>query len=93
LSDPTRVVILYALAGGPKCVNELAAALSISQPNISRHLKVLRERSLVTTERNGQAVIYSLADERLIKALDLLRDVLKEILDREAKLLKQLKAA
>jgi len=93
LGDPTRVVILYALADGPKCVNELVEALGVSQPNVSRHLKILRERSLVISERNGQAVFYSLADKRLIEALDLLRDVLKGILAQEANLLKKIRAA
>jgi len=46
--------------------------LNISEPT-SRHLKVLRERSMVNHERDGVHVYYSLADQRIIEALDLLR--------------------
>ena len=77
LGDPKRLLILYALEDGPLCVNELTEALQISQPTVSRHLGVLRERGLVNSERRGTAVYYSLADRRLIQAVDLLRAVLQ----------------
>jgi len=57
-------------------VGELAAALVIDQTTASRHLKVLRERSMVNAEREGSNVYYSLADHRVIHALDTLREVL-----------------
>ncbi|MBN1535733.1 MAG: helix-turn-helix transcriptional regulator [Anaerolineales bacterium] len=81
-------MILYALAEQPRTVNELASALSLSQPATSRHLKVLRERSMVTTERQGASIQYSLNDERLITALDILREVLRDSLARRANLIK-----
>jgi DNA-binding transcriptional ArsR family regulator len=77
LGDPKRMLILYALEEGPLCVNELTESLRLSQPTVSRHLGVLRDRGLVTTERRGTAVYYSLADERLLRAVDLLRGVLQ----------------
>jgi ArsR family transcriptional regulator len=86
IADPKRILILYALADQPKYVSELAEQLNIPQPTISRHLKVLRERSLVTTEREGAAVYYSLTDERVIQALDLLRALLADILTQQAEL-------
>jgi len=86
LADPKRILILYALANEPKYVSELAEGLDIPQPTISRHLKVLRERSLVTAERDGTAVYYSLTDGRVIEALDLLRGVLADILTQQAQL-------
>jgi DNA-binding transcriptional ArsR family regulator len=90
LADPTRILILYSLANGPKYVGELADELGIPQPTISRHLKVLRERSLVTSERSGAAVYYTLTDQRLIEALDLLRNVLHGILAQQAGLIEAL---
>ncbi len=78
LADPTRITILYALADGPKNVTQLAQILEMPQPVISRHLKILRERSMVTATRQGQAVEYRLGDHRLIEALDLLRAVLHD---------------
>jgi DNA-binding transcriptional ArsR family regulator len=87
LADPKRILILYALSESPKYVSELADKLDIPQPTVSRHLKVLRERSLVTTEREGAAVYYSLTDARVIEALDLLRAVLSDTLTQQAQLM------
>ena len=83
LSDPKRILMLYALSERPMHVNELAEALDVPQPTVSRHLKVLRERQLVATEREGPSVRYSLADERVIDALDILRSVLLGTLSRQ----------
>ena len=86
LADPNRIMILYALADGPHNVTEICNALGMPQPSVSRHLKTLRERRMVTTERKGTVVQYSLADDRLIEALDLLRSVLRDGLARRAEL-------
>ncbi len=80
MADPKRISILYALSEGRKNVGELAEALGVNRATVSRHLKVLRERSMVTTERDGVSIYYSLADHRVIEALDLLREVLAQIL-------------
>ncbi len=86
LADPKRILILYALHDKTCSVNELVDLLSLSQPMVSRHLKVLRERGMVTTNRIGATVEYRLADERLIEALDLLRAVLASKLKSQAAL-------
>lgn len=78
LADPKRILLLYALAEGPRRVTDLAEALGLPQPTVSHHLKILRERGLVTAEQEGTAVYYALADGRVIQALDLLRDVLRD---------------
>jgi len=92
VADPKRVLILYALAKGPLCVNDLAQELALPQPSVSRHLRVLRERSLVTTQRRGPAIYYALADRRLIEAMDLLRAVLATQLAAEQALTQSLSA-
>ena len=89
LSDPTRLLLLYALADVPHNVTELAAELDVIQPTVSRHLKVLRERGLVQAERQGTTVIYSLVDRRLIQALDLLRTVMRDRLAYRAGLMEE----
>ncbi len=86
LADPTRILLLYALAEGPKNVGELAEELALSQPNVSRHLKLLRERGMADATRDGANVIYSLRDKRVIKALDLMREVLADQLLQRAQL-------
>lgn len=86
LADPTRILLLYQLAEGAKSVGELATALGLSQPTVSRHLKVLRERGMARTERFGTVVVYSLTDQRVIQALDLMRAVLADNLAQRAAL-------
>ncbi|MDH4208730.1 MAG: metalloregulator ArsR/SmtB family transcription factor [Anaerolineae bacterium] len=80
VADPNRIAILYALRDGSKNVSELMETLEMSRATATRHLKVLRESAMVTTERDGVSIYYSLADERVIQALDLLREVLAGIL-------------
>ena len=86
LSDPTRLMIIYALRQRPHYVCEIADMLDIPQPTISRHLKILRERALVNAKRESHAVYYYLADERLIQALDLMRGVLRDRLLEQVRL-------
>jgi DNA-binding transcriptional ArsR family regulator len=86
LADPTRIMLLYTLAEGPRNVGELATELKLSQPNVSRHLKVLRERGMAVATREGASVVYSLADKRVLKALDLMRELLGDQLARRAQL-------
>lgn len=90
LSDPTRIFILYALKEKPLNVTELTNELGIPQPTTSRHLKVLRERGLVRTERQGTMITYFLTDERVIQAMDLLRAAMRDRLTEKASLVHQL---
>jgi DNA-binding transcriptional ArsR family regulator len=90
LSDPTRILILYALNEKPLNVTELTTELGIPQPTTSRHLKVLRERGLVYTERQGTVITYHLSDERIIQAMDLLRSSMRDRLTQQANLVNEL---
>ncbi|HET9910298.1 MAG TPA: metalloregulator ArsR/SmtB family transcription factor [Anaerolineales bacterium] len=90
LSDPTRIFILYALNEKSLNVTELTNELGIPQPTTSRHLKVLRERGLVTTERQGTVITYHLADQRVIQALDLLRSAMRDKLTQRANIVSEL---
>jgi ArsR family transcriptional regulator len=87
LADPRRILLLYALNEKPSTVGELAEAVGISQPATSRHLNLLRERGLVTSQRDGQSVVNTLTDVRVIQALDLLRAVLANKLKSQAALI------
>jgi DNA-binding transcriptional ArsR family regulator len=90
LADPNRIMLLYSLSQSARNVTELCHELEMSQPLISRHLKVLRERGMVTTERRGTVIVYSLADKRLIEALDLLRAVMHDNFAKRAELVQAL---
>ena len=87
LGDPKRIQILYALHGEPRSVSALADDLGMPQPTVSRHLQVLRQRSLVLTERDGQTVVYSLADPRIIEVLNTMRRIMRDTLDRQTNVL------
>ena len=89
LADPTRILILYALSELPYTVNDLAHTLGIQQPTASRHLKVLRDRNLVTATRQGMNVEYVLADHRLVEALDLLRGVMRDRISERADIIQK----
>jgi len=89
LADPIRILILYSLAEQRSNVGDLARNLDFPQPTISRHLKILRERSMVTHERQGQSVLYGLKDMRVIQALDLLRGILADNLKTQSSLAEQ----
>ena len=86
-SDPNRILILYALNEKPLNVSEITAELEIPQSTTSRHLKILRDRGLVMSSRQGTSVEYRLSDPRLIDALDVLRSVLRDRIARRANLM------
>jgi DNA-binding transcriptional ArsR family regulator len=70
LGDPTRRAIFERLRGGPRSVGELAAALPVSRPAVSQHLRVLREAGLVTERRNGTRRIYRIEPQGLAELRD-----------------------
>lgn len=70
LADPVRlriVSMLLAAADGAICGCDLEEPLSLSQPTVSHHLKVLREAGLVEGERRGRWVHYRVVPERLME--------------------------
>jgi ArsR family transcriptional regulator len=62
LSDPNRVKILKMLQHKLMCVCEMQEALHLSQPSVSKHLKILEEAGLVDFKKDGLWVNYSLTD-------------------------------
>lgn len=87
LDDPKRLLILQVLAEQSQCVTELAEALDMPQPTVSRHLKTLRDRGLVKATRRGPAVYYSLADSRLVQIIELLRGILHDRVMKQARVM------
>ena len=67
LADPTRRALLDQLQrDGQRTVSELVAANSVSQPAISRHLRVLREAGLVTARQDGRTRRYRVETDGLL---------------------------
>ena len=89
LADPNRILIIYNLSEGPRCVNDIAFSLDLPQPTVSRHLKILRERGIVRADREGQSINYRLSDNRIVEALDILRAILADQLKDQVLLARQ----
>src|SRR6478752_2556892 len=67
LADPSRRTVLEILRDHPATAGELADALPIARPGVSRHLRVLREAGLVDVRQDAQRRIYSLRPEALME--------------------------
>jgi DNA-binding transcriptional ArsR family regulator len=67
LADQSRRTVLQILRDHPATAGELADALPIARPGVSRHLRVLREAGLVDVRREAQRRIYSLRPEALVE--------------------------
>ncbi len=65
LGDPNRRAILRLLSSGDKPVHEIAAALPISRPAVSRHLRLLKDAGMVAEHAQGTRRIYHLQGEGL----------------------------
>ena len=78
IADPKRLLIINELRHGPMTVGELAEALEISQSNCSQHLAILRERGVVEASRQGAMMWYSLRGDKVVAAIDLLREFMAD---------------
>ena len=85
LAEPMRLRILDVLMEGERSVNALAEATGAGQANVSKHLAVLREASMVGFRKEGLATIYFIADPALFELCDLMCSRLqKELSDKAA---------
>ncbi len=87
VNDPRRIQLLYALNERPYNVTALAQTLEIPQSTVSRHLAILRQRGIVSAERDGTTVIYRLSNVCVIQILDLMRQLMRDVLGRQTDVL------
>ncbi len=76
LAHPRRLEIIHLLRDQQLCVSDIYEMLDLPQANISQHLMILRDAGVLTTQREGKQIIYQVADNKIIQASDLLREVL-----------------
>lgn len=69
--DSTRLKILYALSQKELCVCDLSAVLEMSQSAISHQLRLMRSRNMVKYRKDGKMAYYSLADEHVVKLIEM----------------------
>ena len=87
VGDPKRLMLLYLVSQQPRNVTELTEMLDVAQPTVSHHLKILRERGLVTAERDGTSIYYSLGDPRILEAMNIMRSFVADLLAERANVL------
>lgn len=83
LTNPKRIEILNLLRDGEKSVGELATLAELTQTNVSQLLAFLRQKRMVVSRREGSSVFYSVANPKIFKAMDTMKDVLLEQLQEE----------
>jgi len=65
IGEPTRLSILFLLTTGQQTVTRIATALRVEIVNISHHLKLLKQAGLVSSEKDGRMMIYSLVGAKV----------------------------
>ena len=78
LSNTTRVMIMWLLADGERSVTDLATALDLPVPNVSQHLRIMRDRGAVLVRKQRQNVYYRVANKKFIDGYKLIRAGIQE---------------
>ena len=86
-SNPTRLEILNLLRDKEMSVTELITKTKLTQANISQHLSIMKSKGIVASNRNGKNIYYKLSNPKIIKAFDIIREILSERLEMDRKLL------
>ena len=86
-SNPTRLEILNLLRNNKMSVTELTERTKLSQANISQHLSIMKSKGIVASDRKGKNIYYKLTNLKIIKAFDMIREVLAERLAKNRKIL------
>jgi len=76
LAHPIRLKIVKKLRNGTLCVCDLNTDVEFSQSNLSQHLRILRDADIVTYEREGTKILYSIKNEEIIKLIDIVEKII-----------------
>jgi DNA-binding transcriptional ArsR family regulator len=88
LAHPLRIGILELLRSGPLSVTQIQEATGVPGSSVSQQLGVLRGRNILSTERHGTTIIYSVADPELFELLDVARRIFNARLSETIDLLR-----
>ncbi|MBI4284427.1 MAG: helix-turn-helix transcriptional regulator [Chloroflexi bacterium] len=86
-SHPKRLELINLLRENEMSVGELSQKLGLSPANLSQHLAMMRERRILLARKEGNSVYYRIANPKLLKAFDLLREILFEQIRQDAALI------
>jgi ArsR family transcriptional regulator len=90
LAHPTRIRMLEILVRGGRTVQELQEALTLEQPIVSQQLAVLRNQGIVSAQKEGSSVRYTLRDPLVAELLDVARRIFNNHLGSRRGLLREL---
>ena len=86
-SNPIRLEILNLLRDKEMSVTELIRISKLSQANVSQHLSIMKSKGIVNSKRNGKNIYYRLSNPKIVKAFDIIREILSERLEMDRKFL------
>ncbi|MDP2730831.1 MAG: metalloregulator ArsR/SmtB family transcription factor [Dehalococcoidales bacterium] len=86
-SHPKRLEAIDVLRDGEMTVTELAQKLELTIGNLSQHLSMMKERHILLTRKEGNMVYYRIANPKLIRCFDMMREMLFEQIRQDAALL------
>ena len=89
-SNPTRLEILNLLRDKEMSVTELIEKTKLSQANIAQHLSIMKSKGTVISDRKGKNIYYKLTNSKIIKAFDIIKEVLTERLKKNGKIVEKL---
>ena len=90
MGNALRLELVQLLRDEPKNVNDLVQLIGHSQATVSRHLAVLKNAGVVTSERRGQEIYYQIADPKIVSVCDLMRQVLVEQAAHRAEIIRDM---
>ncbi|MFQ5859163.1 MAG: ArsR/SmtB family transcription factor [Anaerolineae bacterium] len=89
-SHPTRLQILNILREQEMSVSDLADWLEVAIGNLSQHLNMMKQRRVLVSRKDGNNVYYRLANPKMLKAFDLIREILFEQMQQESALVEHM---
>jgi len=87
LSHPKRLEAINILRDGEMSVTDLSQKLGLTVGNLSQHLSMMKERHVLLTRKEGNMVYYRIANPKLIRCFDMMREMLFEQIRQDAALI------
>lgn len=92
LANPKRLRIINILREKEVSAGELQKILKIPRANLSQHMSVLRQKGIVVARKEGNTVYYRLARPKILKAYDIMREILFEVIESQQRLLSEVRS-
>ena len=82
MGNAKRIEILFLLGDHELCVEDIAGRMAVLVPNVSQHLRVMREKGVVSSRRDGTKIFYRLSNPKTLQACILMREAMIEQLNK-----------